>query len=459
MGTADQSGTNDVAESTEYPPSDGSNDILDHSEIDHLESEENTLSETDDKGSDTGIEKATDKDRDMAVHGNVNLAADNGITIGTDPDRKFKQKAVIVLAVLIVISGFSLEYLLRDEDSGSEPDSVYHTAVELGGEWFLNNQDDSFLYYEYYPYIKDHSEDGAYDHHSLREMGALWSITMLADFLDDPRYDELALKGFTHFEEHFVLDQDNEFFYVNIVPDKIKLGYSAFAILSLLGMEHPLKEQYLQGFAEGIVYQQNEDGSFRTFFYSDDDTGVDYYPGEALFALMSLYEYNGNQTYLAVAEKAFPYYRDYWRSNNNTAFIAWQSRAYAMLYENTRRPEYKDFVFEMNDYLLNQYFPDENCTDFEFLTSVVSVHMEGVLQAYDLADYLKDHERKECYGNYIREGSDFMLSLQVTEQGNFFEPEIVGGFMYSSTGDEMRVDRNQHAVVALMEAIESGIVG
>jgi len=296
-------------------------------------------------------------------------------------------------------------------------------------------------------------------HHSLREMGALWSITLLADFLDDPRYDELARKGFEHFEEHFVFDQNDDFFYVNITPSKLKLGYSAFAILSLLGMEHPLKDYYLQEFADGIVYQQNEDGSFRTFFFSDDDSGVDYYPGEALFALMSLYEYNGNQTYLTVAEKAFPYYRDYWRSNNNTAFIAWQSRAYAMLYENTRKPEYAEFVFEMNDYLLDQYFPDVNCTDFEFLTSVVAVHMEGVLQGYELAEFRRDRDREECYGNFVREGSDFMLSLQVTDQAGYFEPEIVGGFMDHIAGSVMRVDRNQHAVVALIEAIEAGIVG
>ena len=362
----------------------------------------------------------------------------------------------VFLVLILVGTGFAVAFLsVDDSENGDEIEkNKYVQSIELGGEWFLNNQDESFLYYEYNFFGKNHSSS----HHSLREMGALWSISMLDDFLDDDRYADLARKGFRHFQEHFVHDQENDFLYINITPTKIKLGYSAFIILSLLNMEHEQKDYYLTQFANGILFQQNPDGSFNTFFYSDETTGVDYYPGESLFALMSLYSYNGNSSYLEAAEKAFPFYTEYWRNDPNTAFIAWQTRAYYLLYQATGKREYADFVIEMNDYLLDEYDPGENCTGFEFSTSTVSVHSEGVIQAYKLAEQLDDMERWQCYKNFIQEGSDFMLTLQVTGTANIFELAAVGGFLQSEGSDSMRVDRNQHAVVALMEGYEVGIL-
>lgn len=256
-------------------------------------------------------------------------------------------------------------------------------------------------------------------------------------------------------------DQEDDFMYLNITPTKLKLGYSAFVILTLLEMDHkdlPLRDYYLEKFANGIMHLQREDGSFQTFFYADESGGEDYYPGEALFALMSLYADGGNRTYLEVVEKAFPYYADYWRANKNTAFVPWQTRAYTLLYEYTNKQDYADLIFEMNDYILESYFPLDNCTDFEFDTSVVAVHMEGVIQAYNLAIELRDNNRASCYRNFTLEGSAFLLTLQITETANFLEEEAVGGFLDSETSESMRVDRNQHAIIALKDAIDAGII-
>ena len=83
----------------------------------------------------------------------------------------------------------------------------------MGGEWFLNNQDDTFLNYEYNFIEKKHSEK----HHGLREMGALWSITQLSKYLHDDRYVELAEKGLKFFEKGFQYDTENDFYYVVIL--------------------------------------------------------------------------------------------------------------------------------------------------------------------------------------------------------------------------------------------------
>ena len=358
-----------------------------------------------------------------------------------------KRGIVKILALVAILMFFSLSSLLPSANK-------YVDAVRLGGEWFLNNQNEYFLHYQYNPYEGAHPEL----YHSLRSMGALWSITKLHDFTGDQRYSELADSGISHFEGYFNYDRDNDFIYVDITPDKLKLGYSAFMILSLLESEHPRKDYYMEKLARGIIYMQNEDGSLRTFFYSNRSTGVDYYPGESLLALMSLYEHTGERRYLETVEKAFPYYTDYWRNNRNTAFIPWQSRAYYKLFRETGNKSVSDFIFEMGDYMLDEYNPQGNCTGFDFSGGIViAVHMEGVIQAHNLARDLGDHERTDCYASFIRECSDSMLSLQITDIEGL-EKEALGGFLGSQESETMRVDRNQHATMSLIEAYEAGIL-
>jgi len=316
-------------------------------------------------------------------------------------------------------------------------------SIELGGEWFLNNQDDSFIYYEY------DSVSGEWDdsHHSMREMGALWSITQIWEFLGDERYEELAYRGFEHFEEDFVTDVENNFIYVNVTPSKIKLGYNAFAILTLLELEHELKDEYLIGLANGIIHQQTDEGELLTFFYSDRDTGQDYYPGESLLALMALYEETEDENYYNVVHNAFPFYWDYWYANKNTAFVPWQTQAYYKFYQYSKEDVVADYVFAMNDYMVEKH------TDFDS-SIVTAVYVEGMLKAYMLADELGDNLRQIEYGKFIREGLDAVMDMQCMD----CEGAGLGGFYGSPTDLSMRVDRNQHAVMALMGAKELGLL-
>lgn len=357
---------------------------------------------------------------------------------------------ILIIALFIILT---FHYTIRPSKEKSK-ENRYIRSIKLAGEWFLSNQNESFLYYQYLPFEKVHLNK----HHSLREMGALWAIAKLSNYLGDSRYESLAQKGFRHFEKFFEYDEENDFYYVNITPKKIKLGYSAFIILTLLEIDHPKKEYYLDKFAKGIIFMQNRNGSLRTFFYSDRSTGIDYYPGEALFALMSLYEYKKEPRYLKIAQRAFRYYVRYWRKNRNTAFVPWQTRAYHKLYSATAKKEVADFVFEMNDYMLNQHNARQDCINFDFSRGIVTaVYIEGLNLAYGLAKELNDKKRVGCYANFIKEGSDFILSLQVINRGKFAK-EAIGGFLQKPNSKTMRVDRNQHAAIALMKAYELGIL-
>lgn len=326
--------------------------------------------------------------------------------------------------------------------------SKYLEGIALGGEWFLNNQDENFIHYTYRPYKDTHDKE----HHSMREMGAMWSIARLGNWLGDERFTGLATKGFNYFRKTFKYVEDVDMYYVDVTPSKIKLGYNAFAILTLIELEdYPNKDVILERLANGILYQQNPNGSLRTFFYSMRGTGVDYYPGEALLSLMALYEYSGDDRYLEAVKKAFPYYRDYWRRKPNTAFPPWQSRAYYKLYRATGDREVGEFIYEMADYMLEQYNPASDCSDFDFSAgSVAAVHAEGVNMAYDLS-------HNKCYRNFSKEVADYILSLQVTDTENFAIPAI-GGILGHEESTSQRVDRNQHAVLMMMDAYDFGII-
>lgn len=379
---------------------------------------------------------------------------------------------VAVIFAVLVITGTFAYISSREEDK-------YEKAIRAGTEWFVNNQDEDFLHYEYIPIAKTHLGTGQ----RLREMGALWSIALAYNYFGDERYKDLAEKGFWYYEDTFKYDSGQDIMFVNITPEKIKLAYNAFAILTMLEIGHPKEEKYIEKFVNGIEFQQQEDGSFKTFFYNDRATGVDYYPGEAMFALMSLYEKTKEKSLVEKLEKAFPYYREYWRGNKNTGFIPWQSRAYRKLAVATGKKEYADFLFEMNDWLLDQHRPKNECSRFVFNRGITTaVFMEGVIQAYLQAKDMGDAKRETCYQNYIQEGADYILTLQIWDEedpkanGGFMGNEKTYDFVTNNRAEDInqyveqrkknserklnftRVDNNQHAITALMEAIELGLL-
>ncbi len=388
-----------------------------------------------------------------------------------------KKETIIRIAVGIFVIGALLGSAIYSTSLPS-PQGKYVDAISAGGEWFLNHQNESFLYYEFIPVLNVESKK----HQYLREMGAMWSIAKLAHFLDDERYTELANKGFSFFEKTFKYDPGQDISFVNITPHKIKLGYNAFVILTLLELGHEKSEELLKTMANGILFQQEPSGQLKTFFYSSRKTGVDFYPGEAMFALMNLYEKTKEKQYVQAVEKALPYYRTYWRENQNTGFIPWQTRAYRKLYLATGKSEISDFIFEMNDWLLDQH-PSENCSHFDFSKKgiVTAVFMEGMVQAYLQAKDVGDTERAACYKTFVQEGADYIISLQVSDPedpayGGFLSTDTIAKYVFKKDAKNIqrliergktnpkkapnftRVDNNQHAVTALIEAYEYGLL-
>lgn len=332
------------------------------------------------------------------------------------------------------------------------PKVDYKKAISAAWEWFINNQDEDFLAYEYDFKNKENPDS----YHPLREMWALWSIWKLNNFLQDDRYKQLSERGIEYFEKYFIYDKENDFIYVDITPKKIKLWYSAFMILSLLESEHPKKDEYLEKLWNWILFLQDDKSwKLRTYFYLWRNTWIDYYPWEALIALMKLYNYTKEQKYIDAVRKAFPYYLYYFKNNKNTAFVPWQSRAYYELYQIDPYDDISNFVFEMNDYMLSKNNPQLECSNFDFKEWITTaVFMEWVLQAYKLAIELNEKEKANCYKNFIIEGSFYISKLQILDTDDV---KAYWWFKWSNKSNNMRVDRNQHASMSLIEAHDLGL--
>ncbi|MBU0457921.1 AMMECR1 domain-containing protein [Patescibacteria group bacterium] len=340
--------------------------------------------------------------------------------------------------------------------------------IKLSVGWFKNNVNPQtgLLEYMYYPSDDRYSTDNNH----VRQIATAWSVAKLRNYFSDRSLDGIVNSSLDHYLQFLKCEREGKrtSYCFAEIDGSAKLAYNAFLIFLLLeSPDYPNSQMLLAQIARGIVSQQQEDGSYNTYFNSTQNSGQDYYPGEAVFALMKLYQKTENKNYLESVQKAFPYYRNYWRENKNTAFIPWHSQAYRILYEETKDPEVADFIFEMNDWIVQNHqtlqspygdliggMPrgqERNST---------SSYMEGLTSAHVVAQLAGDKNRVRKYGDAIKRGIRFILLTQYTPENSFYVPNqdrAVGGFRSSLANNSQRIDFVQHAVFALLDALETGV--
>lgn len=323
-------------------------------------------------------------------------------------------------------------------------------SLSEGIEWFLRNENSDFIHYSYDPAKGRYSPED----NTVRKLATLWAISKSHRETGDPRLKALFEKRYSFFRKDIIYLPSQNFSYMPIPEGKI--AHSAFMILALLEADDFSERNLtLVRLGGGLVERQREDGAFRSIFEENGiERGIDYYPGEAMLSLISLYEKTGNEKYLDSVKKGFYYYRDYWRGERPMAFTPWHIQAYYRLYRIEPLPEYREFVFEMADYLSEI---QENTTNGAFSVPggiSTAVYIEGMEDAYSLAVESGDSSRALRYKRVLFSSIDFMISLQYSEEERAKKelPEnVLGGFRNSFASPETRIDNNQHAVLALFK--------
>lgn len=341
---------------------------------------------------------------------------------------------------------------------------MLNERIALSRDWVKNNinHKTGLLEYKYLPSDDDYSDDNNH----VRQIATLWSVAKTRNFLNDPSLDTMINRSLDYYLNYIRCEDD--YCYLEI-KDTSKLAYSAFIIMALLeAKEYPDSASLREKFANGILHQQIEDGSYRTYFNSDKNSGVDFYPGEAMLALMMHYVDTKDEKYRISVEKAFPYYRKYWQGNKNTAFVPWHSQVYRLLYEVNKNKELAEFVFEMSDWIIKTQQAKESPYEDEIggfpplePRYSTSAYAEGLNDAYVLAKLVGDKIREAKYKDSVMKATRFILLTQYIPENSFYlkNPErAIGGFRKNLTNNEQQVDYIQHAVLALLKSLENGVL-
>jgi hypothetical protein len=216
---------------------------------------------------------------------------------------------------------------------------------------------------------------------------------------------------------------------------------------------------------------QRPDGSLVCSEGGDDIDAINWYSGEALYALMRSQQHRPAPWKLEVIRKAVPYYQARWRAAKNLVMVPGHTAGCVEAYLLTKDKALADFVFEMNDWLCTfQYAQLDplhplwvggfmSCVDGKPVPQppqvVTAAYAQSLAEAARVARQVGDVPRWQRYKDSLERALQFLMTLQYTE-GNCwhfvesYRPVLVGAFHASHQDGNLRLDYTQQAVCAMV---------
>jgi hypothetical protein len=253
----------------------------------------------------------------------------------------------------------------------------------------------------------------------------------------------------------------------------VKLGAVALAALALV--EHPDRADFAaeeSSLRRTVDALWQPDGSFRTFHRpASRNDNQNFYPGEALLLWSTLLAENPDGQLLDRFMRSFEYYRDWHRGQPNPAFVPWHTQAYVAAWEVTGEADLRNFVFEMNDWLLDlQQWDEAEYPDLRGRfhdpdkpgygpphASSDGVYLESLAAAHRLAIAVDDQARAERYRVAINRTLRDVMQLHFEDEVDLFyvsRPHpVTGGIRTTPYDNEIRVDNVQHNLMGIFEVM------
>jgi hypothetical protein len=353
-------------------------------------------------------------------------------------------------------------------------------SAHAGADWLCRaNRPDGRFNYGVLPALNSRLEGD----HYLRQAGAAYALAHAARYFNDERMTAVARQAvltlLADTEQEKALRHTT---WPSIVVNR--LGAAGLLVLAINELPAPADEllQQSEELCNFIRLQQQADGSLAFMdARSDgqgelhDPDGINYYPGEALYALMRSQQHRPQPWKAEVLRKALAYYRPWWGKHRGMAFVPWQTAAYAEAYLQTGEKPFAEFVFEMNDWITSlQYtqldprhplwvggfmgYADGKSTE-ETPQIGSTAYAEGLAEACRVARKAGDVGRYQRYSAALERCLQFALTLQYNE-GNtqhfaeWYRPRLLGGFHTSDQDGNLRIDFTQHAIGALLKYLQ-----
>ena len=285
------------------------------------------------------------------------------------------------------------------------------------------------------------------------------------------------------------------------IPSKVlrepsTIAHSAFLVLASVGARRlsildPKESNVpIDSLVGGILsMQQSDTGAFATQFGDDDIyRGIEFYPGEAMLALLDAFEISGNMPgilspatrtdIIPAVQRAFLFYSDYYHqgyvSEHYTSFFGnWQAQCFSKLFVALEREEMKhalrddnvtssvvaNYLFELCDPIIMSdpwqllrkgQFAELSTVEIACGLEAIADGCRVALELYSESVSLDSaaQERLTRYWQYVESAVRFLSVVQ-----NAVPVGVVGsgGLCYALNVPEQRLDVTGHAVNALIK--------
>ena len=310
------------------------------------------------------------------------------------------------------------------------------------------------LVYTYRPEDDTAIADGS----PIRDIAAVWDLALLSRFLESSELQPVIVRSLEHYERFLVPSGPSLILDPRWLGEPSGIAHSAFLALAFLDAGIPGHQAKAAALVDGILRQQREDGSYRIYFGGEADEGLDFYPAEAMLAIMAAYEAAHDARYLASVERGFDFH-DAHRppariAPANLVFYAnWQAqyavRLHLLASTGARRQAVRDYVLALHDRIVAAGFYDEIARDPARQATVeVACALEGLADAYAIASREEDARRMDIYATCIRIALAFLFRAQRLDDCT---PRERGGFGHSLIDRTQRIDVTGHVIAGFIK--------
>ncbi len=333
-------------------------------------------------------------------------------------------------------------------------------------------EDGKFVYL-YFP-VEDQIFKG---YGTVRHAGSVFGLFEASNALGDKKYYEAGRKALNYLLE--MTDTPDEAPGIAIVRDKGRSSLGANALVAMAYAALPEefmteKDKELQEkLGESILYfRMPQKGYFYTTFKQALNKKAPkeqsrYYPGEAMLALVRLYEKTGDKKWWDAAAEISPGQKKRWQDagHKEVGNYCWVGQAWARMARLEKDPamreEYKTLAYSHADAVIKHQFVPGHRRGFypDYLgaadnskpprTTPTSARSESVAENYLLAKFLSDVESQKKYGVALLRALHFVILNQFTNENTWFMPypeKAIGGVRGSLVANDIRIDYNQHVL-------------
>jgi D-alanine-D-alanine ligase-like ATP-grasp enzyme len=356
--------------------------------------------------------------------------------------------------------------------------ALLRERARMAAEWFVPiQQADGSFPYTYDP-VSDRYDVGVYN--EVRHAGVTYALFQACALFDDPALRACARNAAQWIVHSSVSTPAGGAAY--LYEGRCKLGGLALAIVALLEGRNALGETgwdeaiaALGQFLLGLELPNEPGRFFQSFEAATDDKLLtpdsNYYPGEALLALVGLHGAFPGGPWLAAAQRAATYLirvkdGDQIRAGRVPREDHWLTIALSALYRFDPNPDYATIVFLQAERMAGSQYQADDPEPWRIGAGrrrptpsfpSTATQAEALNAAWELASRLDDAETEERYSLAALKAARFLMRVQYTEHGDgvirFPRPErTAGGWAQDIDRARIRIDFVQHGLSALIGA-------